>query len=336
MPSWGPGMRRRNFLGVLGGVAAWPMAARAQQAGQIRRIGIIMNTAREDRESQLRLAAFTRTLEQAGWVAGRNLQIETRWSQGTLAQTRRHTAELVRLSPDLIVAGGRAAVVVPEIQQAKRGIPIVFVQAVDPVGVGYVKRLSRPGGDATGFIQFEYTLAGKWLQLLKDVAPNTTRTAILREPGTAGIGQWAVIQAAASPLAMELTSIDTLDPDDIELGLSTFANEPDGGLIVAVSSTASVHRTRIISLATKHRLPAIYPYRYFAAEGGLVSYGPDLVDQFRKAAGYVDRIFNGEKPGDLPVQAPTKYELVINLKTAKALGLEVPPSLLARADEVIE
>jgi ABC-type uncharacterized transport system substrate-binding protein len=329
-------MRRRNFIAGLAGVAVSPLNTLAQQAEKIHRIGIIMNTARDDRESQLRLAAFTRSLEEAGWVAGRNLQIETRWSQGTTAQTRRHAAELVRLSPDIIVVGGRAAVVVPEIQQAKRGIAIVFVQAVDPVGVGYVKRLSRPGGDATGFIQFEYTLAGKWLQLLKDVAPNTTRVAVLREPGTAGLGQWAVIQAAASPLGVELMSIDTIDPDDLERGVTSFASEPDGGLIVAVSSTATVHRTRIINLATRHRLPAVYPYRYFAAEGGLISYGPDLLDQFRKAAGYVDRIFKGEKPGDLPVQAPTKYDLVINLKTAKALGVTVPSALLARADEVIE
>jgi putative ABC transport system substrate-binding protein len=212
----------------------------------------------------------------------------------------------------------------------------VFVQAVDPVGVGYVTRLTRPGGDATGFIQFEYTLAGKWLQLLKDVAPGTTRAAILRESGTAGIGQWAVIQAAASPLAVELTSIDTRDPAEIERGLLAFASEPNGGLIIAVSSTASVNRKLIIALAAKHRLPAVFPYRYYAADGGLVSYGPDLVDQFRQAAGYVDRILKGEKPGELPVQAPTKYQLTINLKTAKALGLIVPPSLLARADEVIE
>jgi putative ABC transport system substrate-binding protein len=329
-------MRRRDFIASLAGAMVSPLETRAQPAEQMRRIGIIMNTAPDDRQSQLRLAAFTQTLVQAGWVAGRNLQIEIRWSQGTLAQTRRHTAELARLPLDLILVGGRAAVVVPEIQQAKRGVPVVFVQAVDPVGVGYVKRLARPGGNATGFIQFEYTLAGKWLQLLKDVAPNTTHVAILREPGTAGIGQWAVIQAAAAPLAVELMSIDTLNPDDIERDVSSFASEPNGGLIVAVSSTASVHRTRIINLAAKHRLPAIYPYRYYAAEGGLTSYGPDLLNQFRKAAGYVDRIFKGEKPGDLPVQAPTKYELVINLKTAKDLGLTMPPSLLARADEVIE
>jgi putative ABC transport system substrate-binding protein len=302
----------------------------------MRRIGVIMNTAEDDPESQLRLGAFVQALEQTGWTVGRNLQIDSRWSQGVTTQTRRLTEELLELSPDVILAGGRASVVVSEILQAKRGIPIVFVQAVDPVGVGYVARLKRPGGDATGFIQFEYTLAGKWLQLLKDLAPGTTSAAILREPGTAGIGQWAVIQAAASSLAVELMSIDTRDPAEIERGVSTFASEPNGGLIVAVSSTATVHRKHIIALAAKHHLPAIFPYRYYAADGGLISYGPDLVNQFRQAAGYVDRILKGEKPGDLPVQAPTKYELVINLKTAKVLGLTIPPSLLARADEVIE
>jgi len=330
-------MQRREFLGALGfAAAARPMAAHAQQAERVRRVGIIMNTASDDPESKARLAAFVQVLEQVGWIVGSNIHIDTRWSRGTTTQTRRNTAELVGISPDVILVGGRAAVVVPEIRQARRGIPIVFVQAVDPVGVGYVTRLTRPGGDATGFIQFEYTLAGKWLQLLKDVAPGTTRAAILREPGTAGIGQWAVIQAAASPLAVELTSIDTRDPAEIERGLLAFASEPNGGLIIAVSSTASVNRKLIIALAAKHRLPAVFPYRYYAADGGLVSYGPDLVDQFRQAAGYVDRILKGEKPGELPVQAPTKYQLTINLKTAKALGLIVPPSVLARADEVIE
>jgi putative ABC transport system substrate-binding protein len=329
-------IRRREFITGLGGAAAWPVIAPAQQAERARRIGVIMNTARDDQQSQLRLAAFTRTLEQAGWIVGGNLQIETRWSQGTTAQTHRHAAELLGLSPDIILVGGRAALVVPDILEARRGIPIVFVQAVDPVGVGYVTRLRRPGGDATGFIQFEYTLAGKWLQLLKDVMPGLTRAAILRERGTAGIGQWAVIQAAASPLSVELMSIDTGEPAGIERGLSSFANEPNGGLIIAVSSTGSVHRKLIIDLAAKHHLPAVFPYRYYATEGGLLSYGPDLVDQFRQAAGYVDRILKGEKPADLPVQAPTKYELVINLKTAKALGIPIPPTLLARADEVIE
>jgi len=328
-------MKRREF--ILGGAAvAWPVVARAQPTEPMRRVGVIMNTAEDDPESQLRLDAFVQSLGHTGWEVGLNIQIYTRWSQGVTTQTRLLARELLGLSPDVILVGGRAAVVVPEIQQARRGIPIVFVQAVDPVGVGYITRMTKPGGDATGFIQFEYTLAGKWLQLLKDVAPDTTHAAILREPGTAGIGQWAVIQAAASPLAVELMSIDTRDPTEIERGVSAFASEPNGGLIVAVSSTASVHRKLIIALAAKHRLPAIFPYRYHAIDGGLISYGPDLVHQFRQAAGYVDRILKGEKPADLPVQAPTKYELVVNLKTAKSIGLTVPPTLLARADEVIE
>lgn len=330
-------MRRREFLGLAGGMATtWSMAARAQQTERTRRIGVIINTVSDDAESKLRLAAFVQSLEQAGWAVGRNVQIDIRWSQGLATQTRRHAGELLGLSPDVILVGGLAAVVVPEIRRAKRGIPMVFVQAVDPVGAGYVSRLTRPGGDATGFIQFEYTLAQKWLQLLKDVAPQTTRAAILREQGGAGIGQWAVIQAAASSLAVELMSIDTRDIAEVERGVPALASEPNGGIIVAVSATASVHRKLIIALAAKHRLPAIFPYRYYAVDGGLISYGPNLVDQYRQAAGYVDRILKGEKAGDLPVQAPTKYELVINLKTAKVLGIAVPPSLLARADEVIE
>jgi putative ABC transport system substrate-binding protein len=330
-------MRRREFLGALSSAAVtWPLAVRAQQPERMRRVGVIMNTVSDDPQSKLRLAAFVQSLEQAGWAVGRNVQIDIRWSRGLATQTRRHAGELLGLSPDVIVVGGLAAVVVPEIQRAKRGIPIVFVQAVDPVGAGYISRLTRPGGDATGFIQFEYTLAQKWLQLLKDVTPQTTRAAILREQGGAGIGQWAVIQAAASSLAMELMSIDTRDTAEIERGLPALASEPNGGIIVAVSATASVHRKLIISLAAKHRLPAIFPYRYYAVDGGLISYGPDLLDQFRQAAGYVDRIFKGEKAGDLPVQAPKKYEMVINLKTAKALSLTVPPTLLALADEVIE
>jgi putative ABC transport system substrate-binding protein len=330
-------IHRRSFISLLGSAAAaWPVAARGQQAEGVKRIGVLMSTAADDSESQLRLVAFVQALQQAGWTIGRNLQIDTRWSSGDTARLRRYIGELLGLSPDVILAGGRASTVVPEVQQARRGTPVVFVQGVDPVGVGYVARLARPGGDATGFTQFEYTLAGKWLQLLKEVAPAVTRVAILREPGTAGIGQWAVIQAAASSLAVELIPIDTRDVDIIERDMSAFGREPNGGLIVAVSSTATVHRELIVALAAKHRLPAIFPYRYYAVGGGLASYGPDLVDQYRRAAGYVDRILKGEKPADLPVQAPTKYELVINLKTAKALGIEVPPMLLARADEVIE
>jgi putative tryptophan/tyrosine transport system substrate-binding protein len=290
----------------------------------------------DDPESQLRLVAFVQGLQQAGWTAGHNLQVDTRWASGDSARLRRSTTELLALSPDVIVAGGRAASVVPQVQQAGRDIPVVFVQGVDPVGTGYVASLARPGGNATGFTQFEYTLSGKWLQLLKEVMPGMTRAAVLREAGGAGIGQWAVIQAAASSPAVELSPINAGDPADIERAVAAFAREPNGGLIVVVSSWATVHRDLIIALAAKHRLPAIYPYRYFVASGGLVSYGPDLIDQYRRAAGYVDRILKGEKPADLPVQAPTKYELAINLKTAKALGLAVPATLLARADEVIE
>jgi putative tryptophan/tyrosine transport system substrate-binding protein len=329
-------MRRREFLGLVGGAVAWPIAAHAQQPERMRRVGVIMTTAANDPESESRLAAFVQALQLAGWTAGRNLQVETRWVSGSVADVRRSTRDLLGHSPEVVLAGGRAAVIVPEIRQAGLGIPIVFAQAVDPVGTGYVARLTRPGGDATGFMQLEYTLSGKWLQLLKVIAPGTERVAILREAGTAGVGQWAVIQAAASPLALELTPVYTHTPAEIERGIAALASEPNGGMIVVVSSTATAHRELIIALAAKHRLPAIFPHRYFAKGGGLASYGPDLIDQYRLAAGYVDRILRGEKPADLPVQAPTKYELVINLKTAKALGLVIPPSVLASADEVIE
>jgi putative tryptophan/tyrosine transport system substrate-binding protein len=334
-------MRRREFITLLGGAAVAraflsPMAARAQQAERRRRIGVLMSTAAEDPESQLRLVAFVQGLQQAGWTAGHNLQIDTRWASGDIARVRRYTAELLALSPDIIVAGGRAASIVPELRRLGSDTAVVFVQGVDPVGTGYVASLARPGGNATGFTQFEYTLSGKWLQLLKELTPGLTRAAVLRESGGAGIGQWAVIQAAASSLAVELTPLNAGEPAEIERAVAAFAQEPNGGLIVVVSSWATVHRDLIIALAARHRLPAIYPYRYFVTGGGLVSYGADLVDQYRRAAGYVDRILKGEKPADLPVQAPTKYELVINLKTAKALGLEVPTTLLARADEMIE
>jgi putative ABC transport system substrate-binding protein len=317
-------------------MAAWPIVASAQQPEQMRRVGVIMSTAAGDPESEARHGAFMQALQQAGWTAGRNLQVDTRWIAGSAADVRRSTRELLGLSPEVVLAGGRAAQIVPEVRQAGRGIAIVFVQAVDPVGTGYVTRLKRPGGDATGFMQLEYTLSGKWLQLLKDIAPRTERVAVLRESGTAGIGQWAVIQAAAAPLAVELTPVYTHTPGEIEREIAAFASEPNGGLIVAVSSTATAHRELIIALAAKHRLPAIYPHHYFAKGGGLASYGPDLIDQYRQAASYVDRILRGEKPADLPVQAPTRYELVMNLKTAKALGLAIPPSVLARADELIE
>jgi ABC-type uncharacterized transport system substrate-binding protein len=333
-------MKRREFITLLGGAvaftASWPRAARAQQPARMRRIGVLMSTSADDPESQLRYVAFVEGLRLAGWTAGHNAQIDSRWASGDIALIRKYTAELLALSPDVILTGGRAASVVPEVQKTGRGIPVVFVQAVDPVGTGYIASLARPGGNATGFTQFEYTLSGKWLQLLREIAPGITRAAVLREPGTAGIGQWAVIQAAASPLAVELSPVDTRDPAEIERAVAAFAREPNGGLIVAVSSAATVHRDLIIALAAKHRLPAIYPYRYFVAGGGLLSYGPDLIDQYRRAAGYVDRILKGEKPADLPVQQPTRYDLAVNLKTAKALGLDVPAALLARADEVIE
>jgi putative ABC transport system substrate-binding protein len=330
-------MRRREFILALGGAAAaLPLAARAQTAERVRRVGVLMSTAEDDPESRLRFAAFVQGLQQAGWTVGHNLQIDTRWASGDPALARKDTAELLALSPDILLAGGRAASIVPQVQQAGREIPIVFVQGVDPVGTGYVASLARPGGNVTGFTQFEYTLSAKWLQLLKEVVPGMTRAAVLREAGGAGIGQWAVIQATASSLALELSPVNTRDPSAVEHAVAAFAREPNGGLIVVVSSWATVHRDLIIALAAKHRLPAIYPYRYFVAGGGLLSYGTDLVDQYRRAAGYVDRILKGEKPADLPVQAPTKYQLTINLKTAKALGLHVPENLLARADEVIE
>jgi putative tryptophan/tyrosine transport system substrate-binding protein len=330
-------MKRREFISLLSGAAAaWPLAAQAQPSERMRRVGVLMSTAADDPESQLRLVAFVQGLQQADWTLGRNLQVDTRWAAGDTARVRRYTTELLALAPDIIVVGGRGATVVPQVRQVDAHIPIVFVQGVDPVGTGYVASLARPGGNVTGFTQFEYTLSGKWLELLKEIAPGLARAAVLREPGAAGIGQWAVLQAAAAAPGVELSPINAAEPAEIERVVAAFAREPNSGLIVVVSSWATVHRDRIIGLAAKHRLPAIYPYRYFVTGGGLVSYGPDLVDQYRRAAGYVDRILKGEKPADLPVQAPTRYQLVINLKAAKALGLDVPPTVLARADEVIE
>jgi putative tryptophan/tyrosine transport system substrate-binding protein len=330
-------MRRRQFITLVGGAAvAWPLAVRAQQPERMRRIGVLMSTAADDPESQFRLAAFLQGLQGFGWTVGQNVQIDTRWASGDVVRLRSYAAELLTLSPDIMVAGGRAATVVPQVRQAGSDIPIVFVQGVDPVGTGYVASLARPGGNTTGFTQFEYTLSGKWLQLLKEVAPGMTHAAVLRELGGAGIGQWAVLQAAASSPPVELSPVNAGEPAEIERAVAAFAREPNGGLIVVVSSWATVHRDLIVALAAKHRLPAIYPYRYFVTGGGLMSYGPDLIDQYRRAAGYVDRILKGEKPANLPVQNPTKYALAINLKTANALGLEVPPTLLARADEVIE
>ena len=312
-------MRRREFITLIGGAAAaWPLAARAQQAERMRRIGVLMNTASDEPEAQARIAAFVQGLQEAGWAVGRNLRIETRWAGGDHARA------------------GTGQTVSP-LQQASRTVPIVFAQQIDPVGAGNVETLARPNSNTTGFLQFEYSLSAKWLELLREVTPAVTRVGVLRDPSTqAGIGQWAVIQAAAQPLRIELSSVDLRDVANIERTMAAVARVPNAGLIAVVSAAGQVHRELVTMLAARHRLPVVYPYRFFVAGGGLISYGPDLVNQYRLAAGYVDRILKGEKPADLPVQAPTKYELVINLKTAKALGLAVPPMLLARADEVIE
>src|SRR5262245_48740595 len=329
-------MRRRKFITLLGGAAAaaWPLAARAQQNDRMRRIGVLMSLTADDPEGQPRLAAFRRGLQDLGWTEGRNLQIDVRWGTGDAALHPKYAADLVALAPDVILAA--AVPVVRALQQASRTVPIVFAQAVDPVGAGVVASLARPGASTTGFMSYDYSLSGKWLELLKDVAPRVTRAAIVRDSYTVtGIGQWAVIQAMASPVAMELSPVEVRDAGEIERDISAFARG-SGGLIVTVGGRVNVHRELIIALAARHKLPAVYNARYFVTGGGLISYGPDYVDQYRRAAGYVDRILKGEKPGELPVQAPTKYELAINLKTAKVLGLTIPPTLLARADEVIE
>jgi putative ABC transport system substrate-binding protein len=328
-------MRRREFISLLGGAAAaWPLAARAQQGERVRRVGVLMHTAADEPESQARLAAFLHGLQEAGWVVGRNIRIDTRRSTGDIAQLNRDAAALVAISPDVILAGVGGTI--PALLQATRTVPIIFAQGIDPVGNNYVESLARPGGNATGFIQFEYSLSGKWLELLKEVAPQVTRVGVLRERGAAAIGQWAIIQAVAQSLGVELKPIELSNASDIERAVSAFARLPNSGLLVVVSAASLTHRDLIVALAARHQLPAAYAYRVFVPDGGLISYGPKIISQYRRAAGYVDRVLKGEKPADLPVQVPTKYELVINLKTARALGLEVPPSLLARADEVIE
>jgi putative ABC transport system substrate-binding protein len=329
------GIRRRELLATLGGAAAWPMAARAQQGKRMRRIGVLMNLTGDDPETSARFNALAQGLQQFGWIVGRNLQIEHRSGAVDADASRRYATELVALAPDLILAVGIPAVFA--LQQATRTVPIVFVSTVDPVGAGLVDSLAQPGGNITGFTIYEYEISAKWLDLLKEIAPQLTRVAVLRDAAIpSGIGQWAVIQAAARSFGVDLRPVGVRDTDEIERAVAAFARSPNGGMIVTASVLSGVHRKWIIAVAARHRVPAVYPARYYTTSGGLLSYGPDLTDQFRVAAGYVDRILNGEKPGDLPVQAPTKYELVINLKTAKALGLDVPPSLLARADEVIE
>src|SRR5713101_6340723 len=328
-------MRRRNFITLLGGAAAaWPLAARAQQGERMRRIGVLMAFTANDPEAQARNVVFEQSLQQLGWTVGRDLQIDYRSSGGETASVRRYAAELVALAPDVIMTVG--SVTIGPVQQATRTIPIVFVNVADPVGAGFVQSLARPGGNATGFTNFEYSMSGKWVELLKQIAPRVTRAAVLRDPtAAAGIGQFGAIQSVAQSLGVELTPFSVRDVGEIERGVAAFARSGNGGLIVTAGGTGS-RRDLIIALASRQQLPAIYPFRYYAKDGGLITYGPDTHDPIRRAAGYVDRILKGEKPADLPVQAPTRYELVINLKTAKALGLTVPPSLLARADEVIE
>ena len=329
-------MNRRELISLLGGAAAaWPLAARAQQSERVRRIGVLMNLAADDPEAQVRLAAFHQGLQELGWTVGRNLRIDTRWGAGDADRYRRYSTELVALAPDVILAASGA--IVPWLLQATRSVPIVFAQVPDPVGAGFVESLAHPGGNITGFTNFEFSIGGKLLELLKEIAPRVTRAAVLRDAADpAGVGQWGAIQTAAPSLGLELRVVDVRDAGEIERGITTFARGSNGGMIVTGSAPTAIHRDLIITLAARHRLPSVYAYRYHATSGGLISYGPETIDQYRRAASYVDRIFRGEKPADLPVQAPTKYELVINLKTAKALGLDVPPTLLARADEVIE
>ena len=332
----GDRMKRRKFLGMLGGAAAvWPLAGRAQQAERMRRIGVLLPAAADDPEYQARVAAFHQGLALLGWTIGRNVRIDTRWATTDAAEIRRHAAELAALAPDVILAP--AATTVGPLLQATRTVPVVFPSIVDPVGAGFVDSLARPGGNATGFMNFEYSIGGKWLELLKEIAPGVTRVAILRYAATpSGVGQFGIIQSVAPSLRVEVTPVNMRDAPEIESAVAAFVRAPNGGLIVTASPLAQRHRDLIVTLAARHKLPAVYFDRVFAAAGGLISYGPDYIDQYRRAAAYVDRILKGEKPADLPVQAPTKYELVINLKTAKALGLEVPATLLARADEVIE
>jgi putative tryptophan/tyrosine transport system substrate-binding protein len=327
-------MKRRTFITVLGGAAAWPIAARAQQE-RIPRIGVLSNLSENDPEARARDAAFVQGLQRLGWTNGRNVQIEYRYAAADPARFRSFAGELVALAPNVVLAYTSPAVAA--FQQTTPSVPIVFASVIDPVGAGIVETLARPGGNATGFTVFEYGIAGKWLELLKETAPAVTRAAIIRDPAIpAGIGQFAAIQAAAPSLGIEFRAIGVRDPAEIERGVAAFAHTANGGLIVTASVLATAHRQLIVEIAARYRLPALYPFRYYVTGGGLMSYGPDQVDQFRRAASYVDRILRGEKPADLPVQAPTKYELVINLKTAKALGLDIPPTVLARADEVIE
>jgi putative ABC transport system substrate-binding protein len=328
-------MKRRKFISLLGGAATWPLAARAQQRERMRHIGVLMPYTATDPQMQIRNAAFLQGLQQLGWTVGQNVQIDYRWSAGNIDDTRKYAVELVALSPDVIFAPGTASL--GPLLQATRSIPIVFALVTDPVGSGFVNSLARPGGNVTGLTTYDYGIGAKWLEVLKEIAPSATRAAVIRDPTiAAGLGLWAAIQSMSPSVAIEVSPINMTNAGEIERAVAAFARDPNGGLIVTGSALTILHRDLIIALAARHKLPAVYYNRYIVAAGGLISYGVDNVDQFRRAAGYVDRILKGEKPADLPVQASTKYELVVNLKTARALGLEIPSSLLARADEVIE
>jgi putative ABC transport system substrate-binding protein len=327
-------MRRREFITTLGGAAAMPLAARAQPAQRLRRIGALMLISEADPRAETYVATFRQRLQELGWVDGRNVVIDIRWAAGESANFRRYAADLAALTPDVVLAAGAPPVIA--LKEVSSTIPIVFVAVVDPVGSGIAASLSRPGGNATGFLNFEFSIAAKWLELLKEIAPAVRHVAVLRDPtNPTGIGQFAAIQTVV-PMGLELSVIGLQKSDEIERAIEEFAHVSNGGLIVTASQFGANHPDLIAGLAARHKLPVVYPFRYFVASGGLISYGPDFVGQFRQAAGYIDRILKGEKPADLPVQAPVKYELVINLKTAKSLGIEVPPTLLARADEVIE
>jgi ABC-type uncharacterized transport system substrate-binding protein len=329
-------MKRRAFVTLLGGAAvAWLAAARAQQPERMRKVGVLMNSSADDSNGQRRLATFLQKLEELGWSDGRNVRIETRWAGAEVERGREYAAELIRLAPDVILASNAPSV--SALQQGTRTLPIVFVAVADPVGSGLVASLGRPGGNVTGFTLFEYAISVKWLEMLKEMAPRLTRVAVLRDPTIAtGIGQFGAIQSVAPSHGVELRPVDLRDPREIESTLTAFAREPNGGVIVSANPLATRHRTLIITLVARLQVPAVYAFRFFVDDGGLISYGPDIINEYRRAAEYVDRMLRGEKPSDLPVQAPTKYELVINLKTAKALGLKLPATVLARADEVIE
>jgi putative tryptophan/tyrosine transport system substrate-binding protein len=328
-------MKRRKLITLLGGAIAWPIAARAQRSEGMKRIGVLMGPAAGDQALDARLAEFVQGLEQYGWAVGRNLQIEVRWSAGDAERIRSNAAELTALAPDVVVASGSAAIAA--LTQATRTVPLMFINVIDPVGAGFVDSLARPGGNVTGFVAFEYGIAAKWLELLKEIMPSVKRVAILRDAAiSAGTGQFAAIQTAAPRFRVEVSPVNVRDRTEIERDVTAFARSPNGGMIVTGSALAATHHDLIIALAARHKLPAIYASPYWAAAGGLAAYGPNISQQYRSAAGYVDRILRGEKPADLAVQVPSKYELVVNMKTAAALGLTVPQSLLARADEVIE